>query len=243
MSANTVTVREIAIANPHAIRVFEYFGIDYCCGGRKSLEEVCRERNLDASAVSAALQQAAQAGEPKLRDWTGEALEVLCRHIVDTHHAYVRRELPRLSALATKVVSRHGEKRPALEQIATTIALLADELTNHLAKEEAILFPFVTLLERAYAAGTGLPHACFSTVASPISQMMAEHDAAGGLLAQIRDLSDNFTLPADACPTYHAFFHALAEFEQDLHLHIHLENNILFPRAVQLEEAALGVKA
>ena len=241
MTATTQTVREIALEQPTSIRVFEHFGIDYCCGGRKPLTEACAAGNLEVEAVIAALEAAARGPAPIGEDWTSASLEKLSAHIVATHHAYVKRELPRLAALAEKVVRRHGDTQAQLPLIQVKLALLDEELTQHLAKEEVVLFPYVTKLERALATGSTLPHGCFATVANPIAMMTAEHDAAGGLLAEMRELSSNFTPPVGACPTYCAFYAGLKEFEQDLHQHIHLENNILFPRAIRMEaEAAVS---
>jgi regulator of cell morphogenesis and NO signaling len=135
------------------------------------------------------------------------------------------------------VVRRHGDTQLELPLIQAKLALLDEELTQHLAKEEAVLFPYVTKLERALATESTLPRGCFGTIANPIGMMTEEHDAAGTLLAEIRQLSHQFTTPVGACPTYHAFYDGLREFEQDLHQHIHLENNILFPRAIALEAA------
>jgi regulator of cell morphogenesis and NO signaling len=238
MTATTQTVREIALEQPTSIRVFEHFGIDYCCGGRKPLAEACAAGNLEVDAVIAALEAAAKGPAPSADDWTNASLEALSGHIVATHHAYVKRELPRLAVLAEKVVRRHGDTRAELPAIQAKLALLDEELTQHLAKEEVVLFPYVAKLERALATGSTLPRGCFGTVANPIAMMTAEHDAAGGLLAEIRDLSLHFTPPVGACPTYCAFYAGLQEFEQDLHQHIHLENNILFPRAIALEAGA-----
>jgi regulator of cell morphogenesis and NO signaling len=235
MTATTQTVRDIALEQPTSIRVFEQFGIDYCCGGRKPLSEACGANNLEIDAVLAALEAAAQAPAIAAKDWTKASLEELSGHIVAEHHAYVKNELPRLAILAEKVVRRHGDTQSELPLIQTKLALLDEELTQHLAKEEAVLFPYVTKLERALATGSTLPRGCFGTIANPIGMMTEEHDAAGTLLAEIRQLSHQFTTPIGACPTYHAFYDGLREFEQDLHQHIHLENNILFPRAIALE--------
>ena len=237
MTAATQTVREIALEQPSSIRVFEQFGIDYCCGGRKALGEACAARNLEVDAVVAALEAAAKRPQLNVEDWADKSLESLCAHIVSTHHAYVKRELPRLATLAQKVVNRHGSTRVELPVIAATLAQLDDELTQHLQKEEVVLFPYVASLERTLAGGEGKPQSCFGTVANPIAMMTKEHDAAGSLIAEIRRLSGDFTTPPDACPTFHAFFDGLRDFEQDLHQHIHLENNILFPRAIALEES------
>ncbi|MGD1107286.1 MAG: iron-sulfur cluster repair di-iron protein [Terracidiphilus sp.] len=240
MIAATKTVREIALEQPHSIRVFELFGIDYCCGGRKSLAEACIARGVSVDAVQAALDSAANAAASLPVDWSQSPLQALIEHIVATHHSYVKAELPRLAALAQRVVNRHGDTQPHLPALQKIIAQLDHELTHHLAKEENVLFPYVAVLEAAMAFGGAIPDACFGTVANPIAMMTSEHDAAGALLADIDRLSDHFTTPAGACPTYHAFYDGLKEFEQDLHQHIHLENNILFPRAILLEAATMS---
>ncbi|MGC1421735.1 MAG: iron-sulfur cluster repair di-iron protein [Terracidiphilus sp.] len=235
MTITTQTVREIALEQPSSIRVFEKYGIDYCCGGRKPLSEACTAGNIEIDAVLAALKVAAQSTAPVSTDWAQASLEVLSAHIIDVHHAYVKRELPRLSVLAQKAVNRHGATQMELRTIQSKLAELDEELTHHLAKEESILFPYVVLLERASANCSPKPRGCFDSVASPIAMMTQEHDAAGALLADIRRLSNSFTTPPNACPTYLAFYDGLSDFEKDLHQHIHLENNILFPRAIELE--------
>jgi regulator of cell morphogenesis and NO signaling len=234
-TATLPTVREIALEQPSAIRVFERFGIDYCCGGRKPLTEACSSLNLEIREVTAALAAAAESPATVEIDWTRASLTGLSEHITLTHHAYVRRELPRLAVLAQKVVNRHGDTKPELPAIQGLLAHLDAELTQHLAKEEAILFPYVVRLEAAALTQTAKPEGCFATVASPIAMMTQEHEAAGALLAEMRRLSQNYTAPEGACPTYLAYYQCLHEFERDLHQHIHLENNILFPRAIELE--------
>jgi len=238
MTATTQTVREIALEQPTSIRVFEQFGIDYCCGGRKPLAEACAAGNLEVDAVIAALEAAAKKSDPRVDNWGDKSLESLIAHIVANHHAYVKRELPRLAFLAEKVVNRHGSTMAEIPIIAGTLAQLDDELTEHLAKEEAVLFPYVAGFEQSLSIGTPKPESCFGAVANPIAMMTREHDAAGSLMAEIRRLSGNYTPPENACPTFHAFYDGLREFEQDLHQHIHLENNILFPRAVEMEASA-----
>ncbi|MGA3010188.1 MAG: iron-sulfur cluster repair di-iron protein [Terracidiphilus sp.] len=238
MNPATQTVREIALKQPSSMRVFEHYGIDYCCGGRKPLAEACAASRVEVDAVIAALEAAATVAAPVTEDWTQRSMDEIVAHIVATHHAYVRKELPRLAELAQKVVNRHGAKRAELPAIQTDLSSLNEELMLHLAKEETILFPYIVKLERARTSGAAMPSACFDTVAHPIQMMTQEHDAAGTLLAEMRRLSQNFTTPEDACPTYHAFYDGLKEFEQDLHQHIHLENNILFPRAIEVEVQA-----
>jgi len=235
MNTTTRTVREIALEEPTSIRVFESFGIDYCCGGRKPLGEACAASSLDVDAVIAALETAATTQAPPANDWSQRSMEELVNHIVASHHAYLRGELPRLALLAQKVVNKHGAVRRELVELQTVLTTLSAELIQHLSKEETVLFPYIVQLERAQSDKSTAPHACFGTVASPIAMMIHEHDAAGSLLAEMRRLSDNYTTPEGACPTYHAYFDGLKELELDLHQHIHLENNILFPRAIEAE--------
>ncbi len=236
MPTLTETIREIALNQPSSIRVFEQFGIDYCCGGKKPLAVACTEQNIEIASVLAALESAAKQPNPGAKDWAGASLESLIEHIVSKHHEYVKRELPRLGTLAKKVVEKHGPSHSELPEIKEALMNLDAELTQHLGKEEMMLFPFIAELERSRAGRGARPYSCFGTVASPIEVMTAEHDAAGEILADLRKLSGNYTPPQDACTTYHAFYDGLKEFEQDLHQHIHLENNILFPRAIQMEE-------
>ena len=200
MTATTQTVREIALEQPTSIRVFEQFGIDYCCGGRKPLAEACAAGNLEMASVIAALEAAAKKPGPDVENWADKSLESLSSHIVATHHAYAKRELPRLAQLAEKVVNRHGPTKTELPMIAATLSQLDEDLTQHLAKEEAVLFPYVASLEQSVSLGTAKPQSCFGTVANPIAMMTREHDAAGGLLAEIRRLSGNFTTPEDCLP-------------------------------------------
>jgi regulator of cell morphogenesis and NO signaling len=238
MATPQTTVRDIALEQPASIRIFERFGIDYCCGGRKPLAQACQERSIEPEIVLDAIEKEAAAGSgAPTRDWTQAPLATICAHIVETHHAYVRAELPRLELLAQKVVSRHAETHPELEQIQQLILSLGPDLLQHLSKEEMVLFPYVTNLERNLATCGPRPLGCFGAVRNPIRVMIAEHDAAGDALARIRVLSGGFTPPEGACPTYRGFYQALADFEKDLHQHVHLENNILFPRAIELDES------
>lgn len=237
MATPQTTVREIALEQPASIRVFERFGIDYCCGGRKPLAQACEERSIEAEAVLAAIEEATGGGAAAARDWTQASLESICSHIVGTHHAYIRAELPRLEMLAQKVVSRHGETRPELVKIQELIGSLGEDLLQHLGKEEMVLFPYVIKLERNLVDCGPRPLGCFGAVRNPIRVMFAEHDAAGGAMARMRMLSNEFAPPEGACPTYRGFYQALEEFEKDLHQHVHLENNILFPRAIELDES------
>src|SRR6185312_8254648 len=235
MATTTQTVREIAQTQPSSIRVFEQFGIEYCCGGGERLIEACAAKDVDVDAVIAALEAAARNENAGVKDWTKESLANLTQHIVATHHAYCKEELPRLSGLAMKVVKVHGGTNPELALIRAKLANLAEELTDHLAEEEVVVFPLIAKLEVKKArAGVEAADSCIS-VGNPLALLIQEHDDAGVLLAEIRSLSSDFNAPAHACTTYHAFFDGLKDFEHDLHRHVHLENNILFPRALELE--------
>lgn len=242
MTAATQTVREIAQTQPTSIRVFEKFGIEYCCGGRKPLAEACAVKDIDVDCVIAALEVAVRSENAGEKDWTKESLANLTKHIVATHHAYCKDELPRLSGLAVKVVKVHGGTNPELGLIQAKLAELAEELTDHLAEEEVVVFPMIVKLE-AEKASTGVePAQSRVSVGNPLALLIQEHDHAGVLLAEIRSLSRDFNAPNYACTTYHVFFEGLKEFERDLHRHVHLENNILFPRAVELDTSRnLGV--
>jgi len=238
MSTTTQTVRDIAMENRAAVRVFEKYGIDYCCGGRVPLAEACAARNLNVDEVIASLGTTAAASTPGDRDWVKESLASLTAHIVDAHHAYVTREVPRLNELAAKVVNRHGDTREELPVLQSKLAELGEELISHQGKEEVVLFPYIGKLER-YASGNGTqPRNCFGSISHPIAMMTKDHEIAGNLMAEIRNLSQDYRPPEGACPTFRAFYVGLEEFEQDLHQHIHLENNILFPRAIALENSA-----
>ncbi|HUY80607.1 MAG TPA: iron-sulfur cluster repair di-iron protein [Acidobacteriaceae bacterium] len=237
MTTSETTVREIALEQPASIRVFEKFGIDYCCGGRRPLAAACEERSLDVDAVLAAIESATNTESAAEPEWVTAPLGEICKHIVEKHHAYVRNEVPRLRFLAQKVVTRHGPTHAELGEIQQTVEAVCADLLQHMDKEEMILFPYITNLEQnRKSCGPGSLE-CLGTVRNPIRVMMAEHDAAGAALARMRTLSGEFTAPEGACPTYRGFYQALEEFEQDLHRHVHLENNVLFPRTIELEES------
>ncbi len=230
------TVREIAIQNPATVRVFESLGIDYCCGGKRPLEEACLRANLSLERVLTLLASANNTeSEPADRSWAAASIDELATHVVDTHHQYIRSEAPRLIALARKVAEKHGANHPELTSIEELFSAMADELSAHLMKEERILFPVLRQIEAAIITGGPGPAACFETVQAPIARMLADHDDAAELLTQIRKLSCDFQPPADACPSFRGLYHGLEEFERDLHRHVHLENSILFPRAIELE--------
>jgi regulator of cell morphogenesis and NO signaling len=218
-------------------RVFERLGIDYCCHGGTLLGEACARRSLDVEHVLSELAAADrdEAAGDDATDYAAMPAGALADHIEQTHHAYLRQELPRLAGMLDKVAGRHGDDQPWWRELRDTFSGLRQELELHLLKEEQVLFPLVKRLE---AASQKFPIHCGS-VANPIRVMEHEHDDAGEVLAKIRALTEAHPLPADACNTRRALYDGLAALEADLHRHIHKENNILFPRASELE-AALG---
>jgi regulator of cell morphogenesis and NO signaling len=232
----TTTVRELAIAIPNATRVFERIRIDYCCGGNQPLNEACAQAGLDVEEV---IQLLSQAGSTDVGSESTNlqslALAQLAEYIVNKHHVYTREELERLTELLKKVCSVHGANHPELLKIETQFQALKFELEPHILKEERILFPYITRLETAALENTPAPFAPFGTVQNPINAMMREHDAAGEIMKAIRQLSGDFALPEDACFSFRTLYTVLQELESDLHQHIHLENNVLFPRALEIE--------
>jgi regulator of cell morphogenesis and NO signaling len=231
--ASETTVRDIALENPQAARVFEFFGIDYCCGGRRPLDEACRQANVSVDTVLEVLRRPAPVEEGLDDRWNSASLAKLADHIVETHHAYVRRESPRLTDLLEKVRSRHATAHPELRRIQELFHGLASELADHMLKEERVLFPMIKRLEEARQVDEA-GGASFRGIEFPIQRMMAEHNDAGEALSGIHSLTAAFQPPADACPSFRALYRGLEEFERDLHRHIHLENNILFPRAMEM---------
>jgi regulator of cell morphogenesis and NO signaling len=233
------TVRDLAVENPAATRVFEKFGIDYCCGGGKSLREACQTANIAPDKLLASLQEAAQPkGSNGNKDWSSELLGDLIDHIIETHHTYTREEISRLEPLVAKVCSVHGQRHPELLRIRELFGGLAQELHMHMMKEEQVLFPYISRMEEAVEEGRPILPPMFGTVQNPVEMMIHEHDSAGQALHEMRELGAGYTPPADACVSFQTLYRALDEFERDLHQHIHLENNILFPRAVEMERGA-----
>ncbi len=235
------TVREIVGQYPRTRPVFEQAGIDYCCGGGCSLEHAASEQGLALDGLLADLTTAIESlhDETKLgKDWAAATETELLDHILDTHHTFMKAQLPRLAGLFDKVQSAHGAKHgDVLASVRSVFDGFKAEIDEHLMKEEQILFPFIRELA-AYEPGRGdKPVSHCGTVQNPIRQMYAEHDNAAQALEKMQELTADYTLPADACPTFAALYDGLQAIEADLHEHIHLENNILFPRAIALEEA------
>lgn len=230
-------VAKVATRHPGTIRVFQKHGIDFCCGGGRPLSEACEEKGLSFDELQAELASAAAGPAGDERDWETAPLSELIDHIVLRYHDRLRDELPRLAAMAARVLMVHGEKHPEmLRGLVTTFTELRDELEAHTGKEEHALFPYVRELETVAAQGGVFPGSAFGSMATPVTQLEAEHQEAADALAELRRLTDGYQPPTGACTTFRGLFHGLAELESDLHHHVHLENNILFPRAIELEQ-------
>lgn len=226
-------LRQIALDAPTSIPLLEQFGIDYCCGGQQTLAEACAKQNLQIDAVLEAIERQCQP-EVSATDWQSAPLHALAAHIVTAHHGFTRQQLALLHTLMEKVERRHGATHAEVPELSRALAALAAELTHHFVCEENILFPYITKLEQEGQAA--LPP-MFGSVGQPIQKMMMDHDRAGDELRHMRTLTNNYQPPQDACTTYRALYRALEDLEKDLHQHIHLENNILFPRALALSKA------
>lgn len=231
------TVGELVTERPGRARVFERLGIDYCCGGKRPLSEACAKKELDAATVVAMLEatEEASAGDAGT-DWTQASLAALCDHIVGSHHAYLREELPRLAFLTDKVATAHGNRHAELLDVRDTFAELSAELGIHMLKEEYDLFPACRRLEH------GEPISA-AALGPPIAVMEDEHAFVGAALERLHELTQGYEPPADACNSYRAMLDGLSTLERDLHEHIHEENNILFPRAAALAEAPAVARA
>lgn len=238
---STKTVREMALEIAGATRIFEKLGIDYCCGGTKSLADACAARNLSALEVMQQLEEEAEKNGAQTHQPAGFSqltLTELITYITTRHHTFTKQELARLSTLMDKVCSVHGQNHHELLRLQVLFNEMAADLAPHMMKEEMVLFPHIVRMEDAVRHNQlPLQPPPFMTVRNPVRMMSLEHDKAGDLLRSMREESANYTVPTDACISYRTLYQALEELERDLHQHIHLENNILFPRAIEMEEA------
>jgi regulator of cell morphogenesis and NO signaling len=234
------TVKEIVLEIPASVGVFERLGIDYCCGGDKRLEDACQAAGRPVEEVLRSLEAAKTAtqAETGATDWSRESLASLMNHIVEKHHSFCREELARLEPLLSKVSEKHRKNHLELRRIKVVFSGLSKELLMHLVKEEQTLFPYIARMEEAVTGGMAFPRPPFGTVQNPVRMMVLEHDNAGAALHEMRKLSGDYQVPPDACNSYEALYDGLRSFESDMHQHIHLENNVLFPRAVGMEDAA-----
>lgn len=231
------TVGEIAVELPQSTRVFERMKIDYCCGGSVALGDACAAAGVNVESLVQMLEDSATPKNKDAIDLQQATLTELIAYIVDKHHVYTKEEMARLEPLAAKVVSVHGANHAELLAVRDLMQQMFADLKPHMFKEEQILFPFILELERSQLQDRPAPFAPFGTVINPVRMMMMEHDTVGEILRELRKVSADYKVPADACISYKTFYEALESFEQDLHQHIHLESNLLFPKAIALEES------
>jgi regulator of cell morphogenesis and NO signaling len=237
MEIQSQTVGEVAASSSIAVNILDQYGIDYCCGGKRLFEDVCREKGLSPARVASEIENAAAVLPASSKDWNAAPLREIIRHIVSTHHEYLKLNLPRIALRLGKVVEVHGENDPAaLHELDNVFDGLCQELNLHMHKEEMMLFPAIERYEAAARSGLPLPPAPFGSIENPIGVMEAEHDSAGLALTRIRELTVDFQSPPYACSTYRAMLDGLKALEADLHAHIHLENNVLFPRVIAIEK-------
>ena len=219
----STTVAEIASALPSSVKLFQQHGIDFCCGGKTPLAVACEQQGLSFADISRALEATAAAPRPDARDWSREPIPALIDHIIAAYHDPLREELPRLESMAGRVARVHGTRGSYLTRLEAVVAELSSELLSHMVKEEQMLFPTIRRLDAGQAA---MP------IAAPVQVMEDEHDHAGALLAELRRLTNGYSAPEWACGTFRALYTGLAELESEMHVHVHLENNVLFPRAL-----------
>ena len=234
---SNLTVGEIVKENFQTAEIFKKYDIDFCCGGKATIDEVCSENNISADKLIQDLNEAqSNSGYDTGKNFKDWEPDFLINYIINVHHKYVNENLPLLSEWTNKIAQVHGERHPELQRIVEWFQAISAELRQHMMKEENILFPYIVNLHNSIKNNFPVPPSPFGTVRNPIRMMEMEHENAGSLLKKIREISNNYNLPEDACETYTVTYKKLDEFENDLHQHIHLENNILFPKAIELEE-------
>ena len=233
---NDETLGQITAKDLRKAQVFKKYGLDFCCGGKKTVKQACAEKGLDVTKVEQELQQADKLPSPRPLPYGDWSLDFLADYIINTHHSYVKKNLPDIKAYAEKVMKGHSNHHPELLSIHQLVEDVNTELMAHMMKEERVLFPYIKELVAAKNNTQPLHAVHFGTIQNPINMMEMEHEMVGKNLEVIRKLSNNYLLPEDACASYSLLYRMLDEFEGDLHLHIHLENNILFPKALEIEK-------
>ena len=229
------TLADIVRDNFHTAAVFEKYNLDFCCNGKRTLADACKEKEINPENIISEIEEmnlSFAEKEIKPDEWN---LDYLIDYIINNHHSYVNRMLPVISAHTQKIASVHGINHPSLKKVAEIFSAINNEMKHHMMKEEKILFPHIKVLVKAAANGGKTDKPYFGTIKNPIAMMETEHQSAGDGMFEIKKLTNNFTPPADACETFKITLKELKEFEKDLHKHVHLENNILFPKAIELE--------
>ncbi|HMW66141.1 MAG TPA: iron-sulfur cluster repair di-iron protein [Chitinophagaceae bacterium] len=233
---NEETLGEIAAKDLRKAQIFRKYGLDFCCGGKKTVKEACSEKGLDVAKIEQELLQADKVVSSRPLPYNEWELDFLADYIVNTHHSYVKKNLPDILAYANKVARVHGSRHPELLPVRELVEEVYNEMMNHMVKEERILFPYIKDIVTAQKNTQPLQASHFGTVQNPINMMEMEHEVVGKNMEEIRTLTQNYVLPDDACASYSLLYRMLDEFEEDLHIHVHLENNILFPKALKAEQ-------
>ncbi len=236
---NQKTLGELVNEDPRRATVFQKWGLDFCCGGKQSLETACTKAGVPVSTVVEEL-QALQKDEEETHDFSKWSATELIRFILDNHHAFVEAQIPQIRPLLAKVVQVHGGRHPELAEVQQIWESMADHLVVHMKKEELMLFPYIQKLEKAAAEGTVPDMPPFGSVRNPVHVMEAEHEEEGQRLKRLQQITNHFSPPADACNTFKAVYALLNDFIENLLMHIHLENNLLFPKAIDLEAQLRG---
>ncbi len=232
-------IGELVAQDYRVASVFKKHHIDFCCNGARSIQEACDTQNINVDALITQLNEAGTSRDASGTDFQSWPLDLLADYVEKKHHRYVEAKIQEITPFLEKIVCVHGERHPELLEVAQLFQESAADLTAHMSKEEGILFPHIRKMVAAQQNGT-VAEAPFGTVQNPIKVMMSEHDNEGERFRKIAELTNDYTPPEDACNTYRVTFAMIQEFEDDLHLHIHLENNILFPKAIKMEEAAIA---
>jgi len=229
-------IKDYVIEDYRTAAIFEKYGLDFCCRGNRTIDSACKEKGIQSTPLLKELEELKESGSSAGSHVDQWDLSFLADYIVMNHHAFCKAEIPLLTQRVTKIVYVHGKHHPELEQIRDLFIKAAQELEQHMKKEELILFPYIKQLEKAIKEELPLPTAPFGSMQGPIQMMLMEHEDAGRDFEEIRQLSSNYTLPEDACTTYTVTYDELKAFEEDLHRHVLLENYILFPKAIALEQ-------
>lgn len=235
MNTQTDFIGDIVAEDFRTAAIFKKYGIDFCCKGGRTIEEACGPRNLDSDKIYSDIENLPKTDGNSI-DFNSWPLDLLADYVEKTHHRYVEEKTPVLQQFLDKLCKVHGALHPELFEIRDLFFASAQDLASHMKKEELMLFPFIKNMVRAKIEGMAIPQPPFGSVENPVNMMKHEHTVEGERLRNIAELTDEYTPPADACNTYKVTFAMLQDFENDLHKHIHLENNILFPKAIQLEK-------
>jgi len=231
------TIGEFVTEDYRTAAVFEKHGIDFCCGGKVVLSEACREKGIELDKILAELVSAGSTPLGRSQDYAAWDLSFLSDYIINVHHAYLWENLPLIAAYTHKVAQVHGANHPEVIEIASIFDRIATDMDAHLRQEEEVLFPTIRHVEAAWKTGTALDAKDLETIRVSLAKLIREHDEVGEAIHTIRHLSNDYALPSDACNTYTVTYQKLSEFEDDLHKHVHLENNILFPKAAKYQDA------